>query len=148
MSAAVTAPATTKLIENEQSHPVVLTFSAVTAMDTATLQTGADFWLLKVFASKMADGTGDRYGERNVGLTGNQKITPLNADSTVQFPIVNEMLDLRGFVCPGVKGYLCAELQRDPSSLPPFTIQGSPIPLVACHEVECQGKFLKFTMEY
>ena len=147
MSASVTTPPTTRLIENELAHPVDLTFIAVTATDTAVLQTGADLWILKVYASKMADGSGLRYAEQDAMLTRSQKNTLLNLDDSVTFT-VNEVLDLGGFVCPGVTGYLCAELQRDLASDPPFTIQGSPIPLVACKEVECQGKSLASSFEY
>ncbi|XP_022109995.1 uncharacterized protein LOC110989723 [Acanthaster planci] len=139
-SANLTAPASTRLIENEQAHPVRVTFQASTATDTATLDSGSNFWLLKVFANTEPDGSGPkRYGEATATLSGNQQNTPLLASSTVELANVDASLNLEGFVCPSRMIYLCAELQRNPSSSPPFTIQGTPSPLIACQQVECQG---------
>ncbi|XP_038079237.1 uncharacterized protein LOC119746392 [Patiria miniata] len=140
VSANLMVPADTKLIENEPAHPVRVTFQADTAAVTATLDSGTNFWTLKVFANTQANGTGaERYGETEGVLSSQQLNLALAASSTIELSDIDATLNLNGFVCPSDMIYLCAELQRNPNSVPPFTIQGMPSPLIACELVECQG---------
>ena len=114
---------------------------------------GLNLWRMATYGSSQRDGTGPRYGFQPQVLTGYLSSIPLtHAGDPINFRTISTNLDMTGVKCSDVQ-YICTELSKNPSSMPPFQLMAIPNEevMTSCFPVPrhaCRGNLKTKTFKY
>nr|CAC20782.1 fibrosurfin [Paracentrotus lividus] len=127
-------------IQEGTNQQVEFDFNLV-SVSTGGSVSGSNLWQVTVFGSLDSNGQGNRVEPQTVALTSTQGATAISAGTPAVLSGLNFNWDLTdGPLCADFD-YLCAQVERNPSSSLDFMLSGNPSDsvLTTCLPVTCRG---------